>query len=140
MKSDQKKLAVIAMVAGVLTTGCSRSQENNKKEQPELTYIYGAVLKEGGTIADRTAIIERSEGAIFGNESIRFGDSTYALKFRTDSREVYTMGVFETGVHLLEALNLAIEPGTRFRIPETTFKQTLNGKIGSIYDYQIEVL
>ncbi|MCK5449626.1 hypothetical protein KAI32_02075 [Candidatus Pacearchaeota archaeon] len=98
--------------------------------------IYGTVLEESGTIPDRQKGIERSEG-----------DPTYAIKFRTDGGIIYTVQIEghynateERYVHKFEALNLAIDEGTRIRINKLEFDLHRKGSVGSVNDYQIEVL
>ena len=103
-------------------------------------YVEGIVQKESGTIVDRQRIIERSEGAMFGNESVRFGDHTYAIQFKIDDGKVYTFAVQESYQKKLEALNLAIEEGTRIRMTRESFNWYLEGTVGQIYDFELEVL
>lgn len=102
-------------------------------------YVHATVIEESGTIVERQKIIEASRGAIFGNESVRFGDPTYAIKFKTDKGNVYTFTVNESYQKKLEALNLAIQPGTHISIAKGDFYRNLNGTVGSIDDYDLKV-
>lgn len=83
-------------------------------------YITGTVVEEAGTIVDRQRSIVTSSGARFGNESVRFGEPTYALTMEDDSGKTYTFFVDYTPQKnkgdFLEGLNLAINKGTRIRV------------------------
>lgn len=128
----KQTLGAIVLAGAIGLTGC------DKPKEPE--YINGVVLKESGTIVDRQEIIERSEGALFGNDSVRFGDPTYAIQFKADDGKVYTFAVRESYQKKLEALNLAIEEGTRIRMSGQNFNYYLKGTVGQINDYELEVL
>jgi len=108
-------------------------------------YIEGVVVGESGTIVDGQGIFERSENALFGNESIRFRAPTYVIRFKVDEglysdEKVYTFAVKETGQSKLEALSLAIEKGTRIRMTKSDFNKHLKGIVGQIDDSELEVL
>ncbi len=61
---------------------------------PEREYVTATVVKEAGTIVERLATIEPSEGATFGNDSVRFAKPTYVLQLKLEGDEnIYTMGV-----------------------------------------------
>ena len=126
----KQTLGTIVLAGAIGLAGC-----DNKPQ-----YIDGTVLKESGTIVDRQKIIERSEGALFGNESVRFGDPTYAIQFKADDGKVYTFAVKESYQKKLEALNLAIEEGTRIRMTKGNFDYNLKGTVGQINDFELEVL
>ncbi len=106
--------------------GCS-----SKNKTIDTEYISGTVLEE-------SSIGEK-----------RFGNYTYSVKFRIDNGEVYIFAIKPSNAHLnserkdysrLEALNLAIEEGTKIRIDKRYFNSALKGKVGSIYDHRLEVL
>ena len=77
-----------------------------------LRELEGTVLKEKGNIMN----IESSSGAIFGNESVKFGDKTYILNVRTKEGD-YIMQVYETwgSKKPLEALEDSIKIGSKIR-------------------------
>lgn len=128
--------AIVLGGALAFSIGCDNNIFNPKK--PE--YITGTVLKESGTIIDRQKVIEHSEGALFGNDSVRFSDPTYTIQFKTDDGKVYTFAVNETYQKKLGALSLAIEEGTKIRILKQFFNWHLKGTVGKINDYELEVL
>jgi len=132
--SIRKTLCTLVAAAVIGLSGC-------EKEKEEEEYIYGTVLEESGTIVDRQKLIERSDGALFGNDSISFGDPTYAIKFKADNDKIYFFQVIRYKERL-EALNLAIEPGTRIKIPKVRFThwEGLRGSVGSVKDYDLYVL
>ncbi len=115
-------LGLIVLATAIGLGGCQQ-----KQYVPE--YVTGIVLAESGTIVDQQQIIERSEGAIFGNDSILFADPTYAIQFKGDDGLIYTVGIEPSGAlglalpkgdpeigTQLGALNLAIHVGTRIKI------------------------
>ncbi len=133
----KQTLGAIVLAGAIGLSGCKNCNNSNNKPQ----YVEGIVQKESGTIVDRQKIIERSEGALFGNKSIRFGDQTYAIQFKADDGKVYTFQVNpDRYSSKLEALNLAIEEGTRIRIDQLAFDRHLNGTVGQIQDYELGVL
>ena len=132
--SIKQKLGAIGLTLAIGLSSCN----NNKSNEPD--YIDGTVLKESGTLVDRQKVIESSRGSFFGNESIRFGDPTYAIQFQTDDKNVYTFAIEESSQKKLEALNLAIDVGTRIRMTKFNFYWNLEGTVGKIYDYELEVL
>ena len=102
-------------------------------------YVSGQVIGEAGTIVDRQKIIERS-GKLCGNDPVRFGDPTYAIQFIADDSEIYTIAIRPYSSGRLDALNKAIEWGTKIKIPKDKFNSHLKGKIGSIADEDLYVL
>ncbi len=134
MKIKQALCGLVAAVA-IGLTGCEKSE----KKDP---FVYGTVIKEAGTIVDRQKIIERAEGAIFGNDSIRFGDSTYILQIQTN-QGLYTANVEKFGNKTLEALALAIEEGTEVKIERRYLEDKWRfgeDKIGKLCTDEIVVL
>jgi len=123
--------------AGALLAGWGiYSTISYAKRDKSKDYIHGTVIEESGTIVDRQKVIERSEGALFGNGSVKFGDPTYAIKIKADDGNIYTLAVKESLFEKkLEALNLRIEEGTRVDIPIKAFtdKHGLIRKVGSTY-------
>ena len=125
-------IITLASIIGLGLYGCEKPKEPN--------YITGTVLKEFGTIVDRQKIIESSEGAIFGNDSIKIGES-YGIQFKADyNKKNYIFAVKKTSVDKLEALNFAIEKGTRIEMKRYDFNRNLRGIVGQIEDYKLEVL
>ena len=134
--SIRKTLCTLVAAAVIGLSGCEKEEEEEK-------YIYGTVLEESGTIVDRQKLIERSEGALFGNDFVSFGDPTYAIKFKADNDKIYFFHVKRYyGSGRLEALNMAIEPGTRIKIPKVRFTHSygLRGNVGTIHDSDLYVL
>ena len=102
-------------------------------------YTRGTVLKESGTIVDSQKAIERSEGALFGNDSVRVSEPTYAIQFRADhDNKVYTVSVTGSPSRL-EALSLAIEQGTKIRIKRYLLNR-FKGVVGQVSYSNLEVL
>jgi len=122
-------LAVVAIL-GVTIYNLKRDESND--------YIYGTVIEEAGTIVDRQKAIERSEGALFGNDSVKFGNPTYAIKIKADDEKIYTLAVRESYRGKLEALNLAVNPGTRVKVHKSAWGY--NHKVGSIRDDKLYIL
>lgn len=117
--------------------------EEADKEYRKPKYINGTVLKESGTIVNQQKIIERSEGALFGNDSVRIGNHTYAIQFKTDKGKNYTFQIDPSPFrreNKIEALNLAISKGTKIRIKRFDFYYNLVGSVGRVLDTDIEVL
>ena len=135
MKKTLSVLVGAIGIAGAIGLSLSTVRKDN-----EPLYVEGVVIKEFGTIIDRQEIIERSEGASFGNKSVRFGDLTYGIQFRrTDDGKAYTFAVNPLQ-EKLEALNAAIENGTRIRMRRNAFNCYLKGTVGKINDSDLEVL
>ena len=132
----KQTLRAIVLAGAIGLSGCDNKPGCDNKSLD----VDGIVLKESGTIVDRQEIIGRSEGALFGNDSVRFGDPTYAIKFKADDGKVYTFAVIESYQRKLEALNLAIEEGTRIRMSRRSFDWYLKGTVGQINDYELSVL
>ncbi len=100
-------------------------------------YVYGTVTKEHGTVAQ----IVNSSGAIFGNESVKFSNPTYALQIQTD-RGLYTATIRELSTRPLESLALAIEEGTKVKILTSYLEMPQRfgeDKIGWLYSDEIFV-
>ena len=72
-------------------------------------YLEGKVTKESGTACN----IVESSGALFGNESVKFGEPTYILTVETKQGK-YTINVIEYRKSIL-ALAQAIEVGDSIR-------------------------
>lgn len=73
-------------------------------------YQEGKVTKESGTVVN----IVKSSGALFGNESVKFGNPNYVLTVETDQGK-YIINVSESYSKPLAALAEAIEVGDRVR-------------------------
>lgn len=103
--------------------------------EPE--FQEGKVLKESGTILN---IIE-SSGALFGNESLKFGDPTYILTVET-AQGNYTINVREVRRKPIAALSEAIKVGDRIKF-QTKFRAAYyfsSDRIGSVPSSEIELL
>ncbi len=83
---------------------------NKQKKQEKQEYVTGTVIKVGGTLAR----LVKSNGAYFGNESVKIGNPTYVLQIQTP-QGLYTASIKEWNKPL-EALALAIENGCQVRI------------------------
>ena len=87
-----------------------------QSQEPQTMYLEGEVIDEAGNVA---GIIE-SGGAIFGNESVKLGGSTYLIEVKTPEG-IYTIDVFSRGDKSIEAMALRIKkreeekPGTRVK-------------------------
>ncbi len=128
MKLYQKILATGAMIAAVGLTGC---------ERPKPQTLEGTVKEEFGT-AQR---IVESSGAIFGNESVKFGDPTYGLVLKTDKGE-YVISVRECipNRKSVYALAKAIETGDRVRITYDGYTKIGEDRIGKTDSDTIELI
>lgn len=122
-------------IAGALAfggTGCS-------SHDPQ--YLEGKVTKESGTVVN----IVESGGALFGNESVKFGNPTYVLTVETDQGE-YVINVRENYHKPLVALAEAIEVGDRIRFKTNYYVmgEDINyfskDRIGSVAGNEIELL
>ena len=128
-----KKTLSSIILASALTfggVGCSY--------QPE--YQEGKVIKEGGSIAN----IVESSGALFGNESVKFGNQNYVLSVDTEQGK-YVIYVREYHSKPIAALAEAIEVGDRVRF-KTNYMNFGNknyfseDRIGSVPSHEIELL
>ena len=126
MKLYQKILATGAVIATVGLTGCD-------KPQPQT--LEGTVKEEFGT-AQR---IVESSGALFGNESVKFGDPTYGLVLATDKGE-YVITVNNYRTKPVTALAKAIEPDDRVRITYDGSTRIGNDRIGKTDSDTIELV
>jgi len=108
-------------------------------EKPKI--ITGIVEKESGTIVQQKQIVEKSSGAVFGNDSIKFGDQTYVLTVNS-SEGKYIIKVRESGNKPLAALEEAIEPGDTIEmtIPAFTSLYRAEDRIGSIWSKEIKLI
>jgi len=127
MNRLQRALGVGALV--LASAGC---------EQREPEYSIGAVVKERGTVAQ----IVESNGAIFGNESVKISDPTYVLQIQFP-QGLYTVSVDESWDKPLEALALGIEEGGQVKVQERLLNSRSRfgeDKIGKLYSNEIIVL
>jgi len=125
MKLYQKIIGIATAVVVIgLTVGCKRN-----------TTLEGTVKEEFGT-AQR---IVDSSGAIFGNESVKFGDPTYGLVLETDKGE-YVIIVNNYHTKPITALAKAIEPGDIVRIRYDQSTKIGNDGIGKTDSDTIELL
>ncbi len=95
-----KRNLVIGALALTSLGGCS-----------EPTYLEGKVAKESGSAVN----LIRSEGALFGNDSVKFGKLNYILTVDT-SKGRYVIDVCQKEKSLA-ALAEAIEVGDTVRFP-----------------------
>lgn len=119
MNKLQKALGIGALALTSLL-GC---------DNPE-TYLEGKVIKEGGSVVN----IVQSSGALFGNDSVKFGDPTYVLAVETNEGK-YIIDVREysftrTFKHTLVALAEAIKEGSVIKFPKS---YKCNGKDESYF-------
>ncbi|MBW3002035.1 hypothetical protein KY338_02630 [Candidatus Woesearchaeota archaeon] len=123
-----RKGLYICGLALALATGCV--------EKPKI--ITGTVEKEGGTLVQQKQIIEKSSGAIFGNESIKFGDQTYVLTVDTAEGR-YVVSVKQVSSKPLAALEEAIEQGDTIEMTIEAHTQLYRSKdkIGYIWSDDI---
>jgi hypothetical protein len=105
----------------------------------EEIYVYGVVVNEVGSILETQERIQPSSGALFGNESVKFGDLTYILQIEIEDK-LYTVSIISPCNSRLEALNLVIDEGTRIRIRRSSFYWGLAGNVSEVYVANIEVV
>ena len=98
-----KKTLSSIVLAGALALGGTVCSHHSQ-------YQEGKVTKESGTVVN----IVKSSGAIFGNESVKFGNPNYVLTVETDQGE-YVINVRENYSKPLVALAEAIEVGDRIK-------------------------
>ena len=123
----KQTLGAIVLAGAIGLTGCSKD------------YKTGTVEKESGTVAQ----IVESSGALFGNESVKFGNPTYILQIKT-AEGTYTASVESYGNRTIEALATALKEGDRVRFiindPMGQGKTFESDRVGKIYTDQIEIL
>ncbi len=128
-----KKTLSRIVLAGALafgSAGCS--------DHPE--YQEGKVTKEGGTVVN----IVESSGALFGNESVKFGNPNYILTVETDQGK-YVINVRENYRKPLAALAEAIEVGDKIKFKtnywDVGYRDYFSkDRIGSVPSDEIELL
>jgi len=128
-----KKTLSGIVLAGALAlggAGCSHHPQ----------YQEGKVTKEGGTVVN----IVESSGALFGNESVKFGNPNYVLTVETDQGK-YVINVRENYHKPLVALAEAIEVGDRIKFKTNYWdvgdrSYFTKDKIGSVPSDEIELL
>jgi len=95
-----KKAIGLGILGGAFAlTGC----EDGK-------YLEGKVVKESGMVAN----VVPSDGAVFGNESVKFGNSSYVLTINTAEGD-YVIDIYNGTRKTLAGLNEAINVGSRVR-------------------------
>ena len=132
MKLYQKILATGAVIASIGLSGCGENQCSKQTLQT----LEGTVKEEFGT----TQRIVESSGAIFGNESVKFGGPTYGLVLETDEGE-YIINVRDIPrLKPVYALARAIEPGDKVRITYDLFTRIGNDRVGTTDSDTIELI
>ena len=132
-KIIKQGLAGLVLTGALALGGCQDKSE----------YKTGKVVKEGGSVY-ASRLVE-SSGAMFGNESVKVGESTYLLKVQCDDG-IYTMSITPSGKRTLEAIEFAIEEGTtvKFLAKKRNAGQEFDNfgadRIGSVSASDIEVL
>ena len=126
MNSLQKILAIGSLP--LVLAGC----------EVKLEYLTGEVLKESGSI---TQIIP-SRGALFGNESVKFGNDNYILTIGTNAGNyVLEVGPFYRGDKSLIALAEMIEQGDSVRVCLNCDRDRIsNDRVGYVRTNSVEVL
>ena len=132
MNICQKVMGIGVVYGAMMLQGCLKETES--------VYLEGTVIKELGSVAS----IVPSNGAFFGNESIKFSQKTYILQIQT-SEGLYTVDVYEGYRKTLESLALVIEPGDRVQFEKfgggcPGASNFGNDKIGRISSGKITVL
>jgi len=129
-----KKTLSSIVLAGALafsSAGCSHHPQ----------YQEGKVIKESGTVVN----IVESSGALFGNESVKFGNPNYVLTVETDDGK-YVINVRENHRKPLAALAEAIEVGDKIRFKTNYFDRGIDkdyfskDRIGTVPSNEIELL
>ncbi len=123
----KQTLEAIVLAGAIGLTGCKRE------------YKTGTIEKEYGTV---TQIVE-SSGALFGNESVKFSDSTYILQIKT-TEGIYTASILpaQYGIRPIEALATAFKEGDRVKFvvhdPMLQYGEAFGSdRVGKIYSDQI---
>lgn len=124
-KLYQTMFATGALIGYICLNGCNQS----KKE-----YLEGTVKEEFGTAQ---SIVE-SNGALFGNESIKFGKPNYGLVLEAVDG-TYVLSVREY-IKPIYALAKAIEPGDKVRINYDPATRIGKDNIGRIDSDTIELI
>ena len=93
--------------------GCGPSKQN---------FIEGEVIKEEGTLAQ----LDKSSGALFGNESVKLGGS-YVLIIKATDGITYTLKINDTYAKPVAALAQAIEEGDTVRFIKQNYSGGING-------------
>lgn len=120
-----------ATVVSTVIPGCETREE----------YEEGVVIKEFGTLMG----FVKSEGALFGNDSVKIGELTYGVRVKAPAG-IYTISIYPTCNRTLEALESAIEEGTRVKFAKyKVFQDRVSvqfgsDKIGKISADDIQVL
>ena len=96
----KKTLASLILGATLAFSGCGDTKP--------CYYLEGEVIKESGSVV---SVIE-SSGAVFGNESVKFGNPTYVLRVKTE-KGIYTINVEGDSQKPLAALAEAIKAGDK---------------------------
>lgn len=128
-----KKILSSIVLAGALTFGGAGCFYHSQ-------YQEGKVTRESGTVVN----IVESSGALFGNESVKFGNPNYVLTVETDQGK-YVINVSERYSKPLAALAEAIEVGDRIKFKTNYWRGRERGyfskdRIGSVPSDQIELL
>ncbi|HLD55475.1 MAG TPA: hypothetical protein VJB35_04410 [Candidatus Nanoarchaeia archaeon] len=118
----KKTLGAIALASTIGLVGCAPIPD--EKFIPE--YIYGVVTKEGGSIVDSV-----------NSKDYNCRDPTYAIQFKADDGKLYTFQIFGGR---LDALNLAINKGTKIRMKKNNFNHNLHSLVGEISDRHVQIL
>lgn len=137
MRINKTLGAIVLAAESALLGGClSMGQSADKPKEIKSKYVYGTVLKESGTI------VERSRGSFFGDK-LELYKPTYAIQFLADDGGTYTVGVINQNPNekyaRLEALNLAIDEGTRIMMYKHDF-ENLHGNVGVVDDRYLGIL
>ena len=128
MNKLQKALGVGVLAFASSCDGCSK---------PSNIYLEGTVRREAGSATQ----IVKSDGAFFGNESLKLIPPTYVLQIET-TEGLYTASVKQYGNKTLEALALVIQEGSRVRFAKRYHNSDRfeKDRIGEIYSDELTVL
>lgn len=126
----KKVLATTLLTTIMSLSGCKNYEK----------YLTGEVTKEAGNVA---GVVE-SSSALFGNESVKFGNPTYLIQVKTNDG-VYTIHVENDYFRekTIESLSLAIENGTIVRflcVSEGGHKYFDTDRIGTLKTNDITLL
>lgn len=124
MKPARNILRMGALVVALGLSGCV-----------EIKNLEGTVKEEFGT----TPTIVESNGALFGNESVKFGDPNYGLVLETEKGD-YTIYVSDYKTKRVIALAKAIELGDRIRITYDSSTIIYKDGIGRTDSDTIEII
>lgn len=104
------------------------------REPVSQRYAEGTVVREDGTLP----LLLRSNGALFGNESVRLSEATYILHIQRVNGLVYVAQVYnDRNGRSIDLLASAIDSGSFVRFPITCPQDYSHNKVPCFNDDHI---